>query len=267
MKNQNDSGVYFAEPASKKQYWFVIRELTGREIKRKYARSKLGIVWSVLNPLLNMVVMSLIFSYMFRRSIDNFPVYYIIGQTVYGLFSEATRSAMTALVDNKMLIMRTKLPKQTFILSRIYTAFVNFLYTLIPLVIILLFFRIHIGWKAILILGDIILLMFFSIGIGYVLAVMYVFFADIKHLYGIVLTILMYMSAIFYPADSLPEFMKIVVSFNPIYLAIDIARNVIQYNLFPYYTEWIKLGIYAVVALGFGVFLYRKNENHIMSEL
>ena len=233
---------------------------TGIEIKRKYARSKLGIVWSVLNPLLNMVVMSLIFSYMFRRSIDNFPVYYIIGQTIYGLFSEATRSAMTSIVDNKMLIVRTKLPKQTFILSRIYTAFVNFLYTLIPLVGILLFFNVNLTWKIFLFLADIILLMLFSIGIGYVLAVLYVFFADIKHLYGIILTILMYMSAIFYPAESLPTFMKIVVAYNPIYLAIDIARNVIQYNLFPYYTEWIKLGIYAFLTLEVGILLYKKKH-------
>ena len=118
-----------------------------------------------------------------------------------------------------------------------------------------------------MVLADITLLMLFSIGIGYILAVMYVFFADIKHLYGIILTILMYMSAIFYPADSLPAFMKVVVAYNPIYLAIDIARNVIQYNLLPYYTEWIKLVIYAVGALGFGVLLYRKKENQIMTEL
>lgn len=267
MEKNKNTDLYFDSPSSKKQYWFVIKELTGREIKRKYARSKLGIVWSVLNPLLNMIVMSLVFSYMFSRSIDKFPVYYLIGQTVYGLFSEATRSAMTAIADNKTLIVRTKIPKQTFILSRVYTAFVNFLYTLIPLVGILIFFKVHIGWKAILIIPDIILLMMFSTGVGYILAVMYVFFADIKHFYGIILTILMYMSAIFYPANSLPDFMKVVVSYNPVYLGIDIARNVIQYNLFPYYTEWVKLGIYAITALVVGMVLYRKKENQIMIEI
>lgn len=267
MQSKKDTTIFWDNPSEKMQYWFVIRELTGREIKRKYARSKLGIIWSVLNPLLNMIVMSLIFSYMFRRSIEKFPVYYLIGQTLYGLFGEATRSAMTAIVDNKTLILRTKIPKQTFILSRIYTAFVNFLYTLFPLIGILIFFKVKICWKAILIIPDIILLMMFSVGIGYILATMYVFFADIRHLYGIILTILMYMSAIFYPANNLPGFMKVIISYNPIYLAIDIARYVLQYNVYPYYTEWLKLGIYAFGALCIGVSLYKKKENQIMVEI
>lgn len=265
MKENKELNIYSESPSSKKQYWFVIKELTGREIKRKYARSKLGIAWSILNPLLNMIVMSLIFSYMFRRSIDKFPVYYLIGQTMYGLFGEATRSAMTSIVDNKTLILRTKLPKRTFTLSRIYTAFVNFIYTVIPLIAILIFFKVQISWKALLIIFDLILWMMFTIGVGYILAVLYVFFADIKHLYGILLTILMYLSAIFYPANSLPDYMKIVVSYNPIFLAIDIARHLIQYNLFPYYTEWVKLGIYAVVAFVIGKLVYWANENRIMA--
>ena len=86
----------------RKQYWFVIRELTSREIKRKYSRSKLGIVWSVLNPLLTMAVMSMIFSYMFKHSIENYPIYYLCGNVIWQLFTGATNSAMTTLVDNKM---------------------------------------------------------------------------------------------------------------------------------------------------------------------
>jgi ABC-type polysaccharide/polyol phosphate export permease len=99
------------------QYVFVIRELTSREIKRKYARSSLGIIWSVLNPLLMMVVMSLIFSTMFKKSIENYPIYYLTGQIMWGMFSGGTESAMTSLVDNKTLLIKAKLPKHTFILS------------------------------------------------------------------------------------------------------------------------------------------------------
>ena len=108
-----------------KQYFFVIKELTEREIKRKYARSSLGIIWSVLNPLLMMVVMSMIFSTMFKRSIDNYPIYYLTGQMVWELFSGATNAAMTALVDNKTLLIKAKLPRHTFVVSRIYTSLVN----------------------------------------------------------------------------------------------------------------------------------------------
>ena len=103
-----------------KQYYFVIKQLVDREIKRKYARSFLGVIWSVLNPLMTMAVMSMIFSTIFKRTIENYPIYYLTGTIFWQLFSGATNSAMTALVDNRTLLLKVKLPKQTFVLARIY---------------------------------------------------------------------------------------------------------------------------------------------------
>lgn len=251
----------------KRQHWFVIRELTSRELKRRYARSYLGVVWSILNPLLNMIVMSLIFSYMFRRSIENFPVYYLIGMTIWNLFKTATDSSMTALVDNKMLLIKAKLPRHTFVLSRIYTAVVNFIYSLIPLIGIVVFFRIKITWRIILLVPDFFLLVMFSVGIGFALSIFYVFFADIKYLYEILLTIWMYLSAVFYPAERLPELMQKVLSYNPIYLSIDIARYSILYGSLPYYTEWIKLTLYALGTFSCGIIIFAKCENGVMKKI
>ena len=90
----------------RRQFAFVIRQLTARELKRKYARSYLGIVWSVLNPLLSMAVLSLIFSQLFRRSIENYPIYYLTGYILWQAFTGSTTAAMTALVDNKPLLLR-----------------------------------------------------------------------------------------------------------------------------------------------------------------
>ena len=125
----------------RKQYWFVIKELTSREIKRKYSRSYLGIVWSVLNPLLSMCVISLIFTQLFHRSIENFPIYYLTGSIIWTMFTGATNAAMTSLVDNKMLLIKVKFPMNIFILSRVYTSLVNFLYSLVAYVIMLVVFR------------------------------------------------------------------------------------------------------------------------------
>ena len=132
--------------SEKRQYLFVIRELTSREIKRKYARSYLGILWSVLNPLLTMIVMSLIFSTMFHRSIENFPIYYLTGNIIWILFSTGTNTCMNALVDNRTLLLKVKLPKQVFVLARAYTAFVNFLYTCVAYALVLAAFRIEPTW-------------------------------------------------------------------------------------------------------------------------
>ena len=121
----------------RRQYIFALRQLVSREVKRKYARSYLGIVWSVLNPLLSMAVLSMIFSTIFKRSIENYPIYLLTGQILWQLFSGATNSAMTALVDNKSMLIKVKLSKQTFVLSRVLTAFTNFLYTFIIAIFIM----------------------------------------------------------------------------------------------------------------------------------
>lgn len=250
-----------------KQYWFVIRELTSREIKRKYARSKLGIVWSVLNPLLTMIIMSLIFSTMFARDIENFPLYYLTGSIFWTLFSTATNTAMNALVDNRSLLMKVKLPKQIFVLSRIYTALVNFGYTCIAYVLMLIVFRVHLSWTMLLFPVVVVFALLFSIGISYVLSIAYVFFADIKYLYGIVLTLWMYLSAIFYPVTQLPEFMQRIIELNPVYVGIAIARDCVIYQTVSEPMMWIKLFAWGIGAFVVGYLVFRKKENHVMQKI
>lgn len=250
-----------------KQYIFVIGELTSREIKRKYARSSLGIIWSVLNPLLTMVVMSLIFSTMFRGSIENFPIYYLTGQIFWTLFSASTNSSMTALVDNKNLLVKAKLPKQTFILSRIYTSLVNFGYTCIAYVLMLVVFRIPLSWSMLLFPIDVIFGLVFSMGIGYMLAVAYVFFADIKYLYSVLLTLWMYMSAIFYPVSRLSDAMQAVIGCNPVYVMIAFARDCVMYGQVPEPMMWIKLIGWGIGSFAAGMLVFRAKENQVMQKI
>lgn len=250
-----------------RQYIFVIRELTAREIKRKYARSSLGIIWSVLNPLMYMVVMSLIFSTMFRRSIENFPIYYLTGQIFWTLFSGATISAMTALVDNRNLLIKAKLPKQTFVLSRIYTTLVNFGYTCIAYVLMLVIFRIKPTFAMILFPLAVVFMLMISIGVSYILSVVYVFFADVKYLYSVFLTLWMYMSALFYPISSLPESMQNFISFNPIYLVIAFARECVMYGKVPDIMIWIKLVCWSLGSMWVGLAVFKRGENQVMQRV
>lgn len=255
----------------RRQYLFVIQELTGREIKRKYARSYLGILWSVLNPLLTMLVMTMIFSYMFRRNIVNYPIYYLTGTTFWTLFSSATEQSMSALVDNRMLLMKVKLPKQTFVLSRIYTSLVNFLYTCIAFALILAIHaiqgKITLTWNLLLFPVDALFLLLFAMGIGYILAIVYVFFADIKYLYSVLLTLWMYLSAIFYPVDGLPEFLKYTIGYNPVYVAIVFARRIVMEGVIPEWTLWVKLIVYGIGSFLIGYIVFAKNENKVMQKL
>lgn len=250
-----------------KQYVFVIKELTAREIKRKYARSSLGIIWSVLNPLLMMIVMSLIFSTMFRHSIENYPIYYLTGTLFWDLFSGATNSAMSALVDNKMLLIKAKLPKHTFILSRIYTSLINFGYSCVAFALMLVVFGIKPSWAMLLLPVDVLFALIFSMGIGYMLSVLYVFFADVKYLYSVVLRVLMYMSAIFYPITSLPDAMQDFISYTPVFVTIDFARTCVMKGQVPEAGVWIRLICWSLISFVVGMTVFKTKENRVMQKI
>lgn len=250
-----------------KQYIFVLHELVSREVKRKYARSYLGVIWSVLNPLLSMVVLSMIFSTIFKRSIANFPVYYLTGSIMWSLFTGATNSSMTSLVDNRLMLERVKLPKQIFPLSRIFTALTNFGYSLIAYILILLFFMIVPTVTMLAFPVIVCFLLLFSIGIGYILSILNVYFGDIKHLYGVILTLWMYLSAIFYPVDRLSPFMQKIINANPIYAYIAAARRCVMEDQWPTRYEWIMMAVFGLGSFLLGTVVFNSNKNNIMARL
>ena len=252
---------------SKKQYIFVIQELTGREIKRKYARSRLGIVWSVLNPLMMMTIMTLVFSYMFKRSIENFPLYYMTGSLFWHLFSEGTEHAMTALVDNKGLLLKAKLPRQIFVLSRMCTSLVNFGFSCVPYIPLLIIFQVKPSWTMLLFPLDVLLAFVFTMGVGYLLSILYAFFADIRYLYSVFLRILLYLTAVFYPVSSLPEALQKVVGLNPVYMSIYIARECMVYGRVPHYSAWLKLSLAALVSCTVGWVVFNRKQNDVMQRM
>lgn len=247
-----------------KQYLFVMRELTGRELKRKYARSYLGVIWSVLNPLLTMVVMSLIFSKMFRRDIENYPVYYLTGQILWTMFTGATNAAMTALVDNKLMITMTKLPRQIFPLSRILTSLVNFGYSMIAYVIIVAFFRIAPSPATLFFVVVVLLLLLFSIGLGYILAILYTLLEDVKYLYSILLTVWMFLSALFFPVDNLGHGIKQVILANPIHGFVRAARCVVMEGVMPPASVSIQITVWGIGMFAFGKLIFSLNQNKIL---
>ena len=261
----------FASPEHTKQYLFAVRELTKREIRRKYARSYLGILWSVLNPLLTMLVMTMVFSYMYRRSIVNFPIYYLTGSIFFTLFRTATDTSISALADNRALLLKVKMPKQTFVIARVYTALVNFGYTCIAYAMIVLLFlvlgKLHLSWSLLLFPFDVFFTLLFATGISLALSIAYVFFADIKYLYHVLLTLWLYLSAIFYPIDSLSKPVQNLVGLNPIYSAILIARRIVMEGAVPEASLWIELILYSLASFAFGCWIFRKYENEVMQHI
>ena len=252
---------------NRKQYLFVIRDLTSREIKRKYARSYLGILWSVLNPLLSMAVLSMIFTQIFSRSIENYPIYYLTGLILWQLFTGATNAAMTTLVDNKTMLIKVKLPMEIFVLARVYTAVVNLGYSLVAYVAMLIVFRITPKWTMLFSPVIFVFLILFSLGLSYILATAYVFFGDVKHLYSVVLTLWMYCSAIFYPVDQLSGAIREIIVNNPIYNYIACLREAVMYGTLPSLPEIVRMVVWAVGMYIVGYLIFRKNKNNIMQKI
>lgn len=251
----------------RRQYAFVIRQLTAREMKRKYARSYLGILWSVLNPLLSMAVLSLIFSRMFQKSIDNFPIYYLTGYILWQMFTGATVSSMTALTDNKQLLLKVKFPMEIFIVTRVYTAVINLLYSMAAYEIMLALFGVKLKGTVLWFPVILAFLVLFSLGMSCILAVGYVFFGDLKHLYTVALTLWMYCSGIFYPVEQLEGFIRTVVFYNPIYVYIRCLRKTVMYGQIPAAGEFVQMVLWGGGICLAGWLVFQKNRNRIMERL
>ena len=247
------------------RYRFLLGNLIGRDFKLKYRRSVLGVVWSVLNPLLMNIVMVAVFSTILdtrSSGIENFPVYLLIGQLLFNFFSEATGSAMSSMLGAAPLIKKVYVPKHIFPLEKVSFGLVNCLFSFIALVVVMLFTGAPLHPTAILALYPLLMLYIFSLGVGLVLAAMAVFFRDIMHLWGVFLTALMYFSAIFYdPAGMNNAFLTQFIKFNPLYWYITAFRaTVLDGNLLSSSMIWI-CALCAFVALGIGLVAFRRQQD------
>lgn len=251
-----------------KKYLFLLKQLISRDFKVKYKRSVLGILWSILYPLLQMAVMALVFSQMFRFSMEgtNYIVYLMTGIVIFQFFSDATNQAMSSIVSNFCLIRKIYIPKYLFPLSKTLFASVNFLLTLIPLflIIILSIFGenpCYVNWYYLLIPYILLMLLLFATGIGFIISTISVFLRDMLYIYGIVLTIWQYFTPIFWNMGMLPESYQILFKFNPLYQFLNGIREIILYSNFP---GWLNLGLcglFGIITFVIGCIVFRKSQD------
>ncbi|WP_339268389.1 ABC transporter permease [Paenibacillus sp. FSL K6-1330] len=249
------------------KYGFLLSQLVERDFKTKYRRSVLGILWSLLNPLLTMTVQYLVFSTLFRFDIPNYAVYLLSGIVFFNFMGEATSQAMTSIVQNASLINKVYVPKYIYPFSRILSCGVNFLLSLLALYIVILSTGINITYHHIAIIFGIACLFVFICGLSLILASMMVFFRDTQFLYSIGLTIWTYITPIFYPESILPPFMMTVMEFNPMYHFIRFVRVIILNGGFPDPMAWLYCGVFAVIPFIFGVFVFKRTQNKFILHL
>lgn len=244
------------------KYKHLFQELVIKDVKLKYRRSFLGYLWSVLNPLMTMVVMYLVFSNMFRFDIINYPVYLIIGQTLYGFLTESTTQAIYSITSNASLLKKTYVPKYVFTLAKVSSSMVNMIFALGAMMLVLLFCKIK--FTPLFLLIPIILLQIyvFCLGLGMFLAQASVFFRDVQYIYGVITTAWMYLTPIFYPLNALPEYLQTWIStYNPMFYYITQFRQIVLYGQFPD-ANYVTTGtLIALAAFALGSFCFAKTQD------
>lgn len=242
----------------------LLNELVLRDLKLKYRRSILGYVWSLLNPLLMMTIMTLVFSYMFRFDIPNYPLYLICGQTLWSFFNESTSMAMMSVLANGSLIRKVYIPKYIFPISRVLSSFVTMTFSLAAILIVMVATKVPLSWELLLVPLCLLFLLIFCMGIGMILSALAVYFRDIVHLYGVVTMAWMYTTPIFYPISALPEEIAFYIQFNPMYHYITFFRSLVLYRTLPTAETWLCCILFSMLSFLAGTFVFHKLQRNFI---
>ena len=256
--------------ANFKRYSFLMQQLISRDFKVKYKRSVLGVLWSILQPILMMAVMAIVFSQMFKFKVDgiNYLVYLMTGIIMFNYFSEASNNAMTSVVMNFTLINKVYIPKYIFPVAKCLFVGINFLLTLIPWVILigLTYFGLgeytcHFNVWFILLPYIFACFFMFTLGIGLILACVSVFLRDMFYIYSIIITIWNYLTPVFYSIEILPLKLQTIFKFNPLYIYITGVRSIVLASSRPSITQ---MGLMFLIGLGtllIGLFVFKKKQD------
>ena len=240
-----------------REHKFLFSELVKRDFKKKYKSTYLGMIWSILSPLLTLLIMSLVFTNFFGRNQPHYTIYLFCGNIIFSYFSDSTSGGMGSLLANAPIFTKINVPKYLFLFSRNVSSLINFGLTLGVFFVFCIIDGITFTFAFFMLVFPILCLIIFNIGIGLILSALFVFFRDMQYLWSVFTMLLMYMSAIFYTVDSFGSYTKLFM-LNPIFVYIKYFRIIVLYNQIPS-IEYNLLAIgYAVLAFAIGALIYKK---------
>lgn len=243
---------------------FLFEELVKRDFKKKYKRTVLGVAWSILSPLLQLLVMSLVFTQILGRNTPHFTIYIFCGNLIFSFFSDATKGGMGTIMGNAGIFTKVNVPKYLFLLSRNVQALINFGLILVVFFIFVAIDGLPFTWKFLCLLYPILCLILFNIGVGMILSAFFVFFRDTQYLYDVFTMLLMYLSAIFYTIGHYSHTVQCLFLLNPIYLFIRYFRKIVIEAAIP--TVWFHLlmAVWVLLALGIGCYMYKRYNTRFL---
>lgn len=242
----------------------LLSELVARDVKIKYRRSVLGVLWTLLNPLCMMVILSVVFSNIFKFDVENFPLYVLSGQVIFNFFNDATTSSMTSIISNAALLKKIYVPKYLFVLARVFSSFINLMASFTALLLVMVAVRAELHWTLALSFIPLLLVVVFSLGVGMLLAALTVRFRDIMHLYSVFTTGLMYLTPVIYPMSMLPSGIRTVVLLNPLTNYVTMFRDLAFNSTLPSMGSMILGIVECLAAMAFGLYVFYKNQDEFI---
>lgn len=238
------------------RYRFLIWNLVVRDLKIRYKRSFLGFIWVMLSPLMQMLVLYIVFSQVLRFNISHYAIYLLVGILTFNLFSQGTVAAMANLQANAAILHKLYVPPSVFVASAIGSALVNFIFALGPVVVLALFNGLTPGIAWPFLLVPAVLASLFAFGFGLIISALFIFFHDIFEIYQVVINLFYFITPVMYPLDALPQPLRSWEAYNPMYLYMDMSRQAVISNAFPnVQTLLIGIGIaLGVLVIGWAVF-------------
>ena len=241
-----------------KQHKFVFTELVKRDFKQKYKRSILGVFWSMLSPLLMLLVMNFVFSNFFGRNQEHYMIYLFSGWMVFQFYNDATSGAMNSLMANAGIFSKVRVPKYMFLFSRVASSSINFFLIFIIYIVFVLAYGLPITWKFITLIYPVVCLFLLILGIGLILSALFVFFRDIQYLYSIFSMALMYATPIFYNIDMIGADKTWIFKINPLYYCVTYFRSVVIDGVIPSLEFHLIMLGFTVVLFSIGCWMYKK---------
>lgn len=246
------------------KYRFFLSELIKKDIKLKYRSSVLGVLWTLLEPLLTMLVLSLVFSSLLGKGDDNFPVYILCGRLLYSFFSNGTKTALKSVRKHGSMISKVYIPKYMYPLASILSSYVIFLVSLVVLIGVALFEKVTPTVYIFGAIAPLLIVLVLTLGAGLTLATLDVFFRDLEYLWSVVLMLIMYTCAIFYKVDNLKTAQNAwVFKINPLYSCIVNFRNAIFGRPLDTYHLIYSL-IFSALLFAFGVCIFAKKQDRFI---
>ena len=247
-----------------KKHQFLLEELIKRDFKRKYKGTVLGMAWSILNPLLTLMIMRIVFSHFFGTQIAHYTIYLFCGTLVFSFFSESTSEGMLSLVGNAGIFTKVNVPKYLFLLSKNTQTLLNFSLTLVVFFAFCLIDGIVFSWRFFALLYPVMMLLLFNMGMGLILSALYVFFRDMQYLWSVLTQLLMYMSAVFYSIDSFSVKVQYAFLLNPVYLFIRYFRKVVLEGKIPSTGFHLLMALDVLAVIGIGAYIYKKYNTEFL---